>query len=99
MTLTPLVDRRGPGGICTRCPQQPMLALVPVLRIRIDLVARELVDDEERRERREEVQPLAERLDVMEHASRDDCIPFPLELLELLLHEPLAVGRVGIDAE
>ena len=59
----------------------------------------ELVDDEERRERGAQVEPLVERTHVMQHAARDDGIPFALELLERRVHEAITVRRVRVDPE
>jgi hypothetical protein len=65
-------DRLRAGGA-----QQSMLSFVPVLRPRVDTVPGELVDEQERRELRERVEPLVERMHVVEDASGDHHVPGP----------------------
>ena len=68
---------RRPLRLGAACAQHPVVGLVPVLRRAADAVACELVDDEERRERGEQVEALPERVHVVQHVPRDDGIPPP----------------------
>src|SRR6266566_4854666 len=99
MTHTPFVEVGRAVRLGAARAQHPVLPLVPVLRGGVDPVGRELVDDEERREGREQVQSLAERIHVMQYATGYDRVPLPLELLERRLYEPCAGRRVRVDAE
>ena len=72
MPRAPLVEVGRAVRLGAARAQHPVLPLVPVLRGAVDPVGRELVDDEERRERREQIEALVERVHVMEHAARDD---------------------------
>src|SRR3954469_24100908 len=99
MPKTPLVEVGGAVRLDAARTQHPVLALVPVLRGAVDPVPGELVRDEERRERREQIEPLVQRIDVVEHATRDDGVPRALELLERRLYEALALRRIRVDAE
>src|ERR1700704_1785409 len=99
MPLAPVIEigwavRLDPGRA-----QHPMLPLVPVLSRAIDPVGCELVDDQQRRECGQRVEPFVERVHVMEPPACDHRIPFALELLELCAYKPLAFRRMRIDAE
>ena len=99
MADAPLVEIARAVGLGAARTQQPVLALVPVLRRLVDQVPRELVDEQERAERREFVQTFAERAHVMEHARGDDGVELAVEGLELAPAKPRALGCVRVDAE
>ena len=99
VTGSPLVERHRPRRIRSGGDENAALALVPVLRGRVDAIPRELVDDEHRREGGHPVERFVERADVMEHATRDDRVVLAVEFAEVSLAEPLALGRTGIDAD
>src|SRR5690349_3703142 len=101
MAPTPLREVRRALRLAAGRGEGPMMALVPVHRRRVHVVPRELVDDEQRRERNELVESGLERMDVVQDTSRDDGVegPWIVELLER--HAPVdrAVGRGRVDRE
>jgi hypothetical protein len=99
MALAPLVEVGRAVGLDPARAEHAVLTFVPVLSGAIDPVVGELVDDEERRERGEQVETFVERVHVVQHATSDDGIPFALELLERPLHEARALGRLRVYTE
>src|SRR5205085_11671871 len=83
VVLAPLVDARRSVGVVPGRDEQPVLALVPLLRRPVDPLRRELVDDEERGEPGERVERVPERVHVVEDANRDDRVEWA-RLVELL---------------
>jgi hypothetical protein len=77
MTVAPGVEIPRPVRLDAGRTEKRVLPLVPVLRGRVDQVDREFVDDEERSERGDEVEPLPEWTHVVQHPSRDHGVPAP----------------------
>ena len=88
--------RREAGG-----HEEPVLALVPAGRRLVHVVPCELVEQEQRRQPRELVECRTERLNVMQHPARNDCVERAgiVELLELDPAVERTVGRLGVDRQ
>src|SRR2546430_169111 len=104
MPPAPLVEVGRAVRLASRSAQHPVLSLVPLLPRSVDKIPRELVDEEQRRERGEMVEALVERLHVVQHATGDHGIPARNRgsvhsILERRPDEPLTPGRLWIDAE
>src|SRR5579864_1676346 len=95
MTPPPLVERRRPDRVGPRTA----LRLVPRLQLRIDEIPRELVDDQQRRQRREPVDGLAEWIEMVDDAARDDRVERAVHLAEVRLPEARPRRRARIDAD
>ena len=71
VATSPIIDLL--RGLDVACGGPPLL--VPRLDITDDQVGRELIDKEQRREPREQRDPVVERVDMVEHARCDDRVP------------------------
>ena len=102
MPPAPFVERGRTARACACRGQLGVPPLVPRLRGRVDRLPGELVDDQPRGERREEIHGGVERIHVVEHAPGDGRVERSerrRQLLERRPAEALARRCVRVDAD